>query len=61
MCPFVYISLHASFFSAPRFSKEIRARKFAWPLKRHTVLYRLRKFEENSLPENPEADPTTNP
>ena len=35
------IPLRASFYSASQFSEEIRARKFAWPLKRHTVLYRL--------------------
>ena len=40
--PFVDISLLASFYSASHFSKEIRAREFAWPLKRLTVLYRLR-------------------
>ena len=38
--PFVDISLRASFYSASHFSTEIRAREFAWPLKRHTVLYR---------------------
>ena len=32
VCPFVDNSLSASFYSAPRFTKEIRARKFAWPL-----------------------------
>ena len=35
--PFVDISLRASFYSASHFSTETRARKFAWPLKRHTV------------------------
>ena len=52
VCPFVDISLRASFYSAPRFSKEIRARKFAWPLKRHTVLYRLKvwKFSSQDSP-----------
>ena len=39
--PFVEISLHASFYSASLFLNEIRAREFAWPLKRHTVFYRL--------------------
>ena len=39
--PFVDISLRASFYSASHFSTEIRAREFAWPVKRHTVLYRL--------------------
>ena len=38
--PFGDISLRASFYSASDFSTEIRAREFAWPLKRHTVLYR---------------------
>ena len=46
---FVDISLRASFDSASHFSKEIRARKFAWPLKRHTVLYRLTRL---ILPKN---------
>ena len=39
--PFVDISPRAFFYSASHFSTEIRARVFAWPLKRHTVLYRL--------------------
>ena len=38
---FVDISLRASVYSASHFSTEIRAREFAWPLKRRTVLYRL--------------------
>ena len=42
--PFVDISLRAYFYSASHFSKEIRARVFAWHLKRHTVLYRLSKY-----------------
>ena len=36
--PFVDISLRTSLYSAFHFSTEIRAREFAWPLKRHKVL-----------------------
>ena len=43
------ISLRASFYFASHFSTEIRARKFAWPLKRHTVLYRLRKHSLRNI------------
>ena len=41
VCPLEDISLRVSFYSSSHFSKQIRAREFAWPLKRHRVLYWL--------------------
>ena len=58
--PFVDISLRASFYSASHFSKEIRAQKFAWPFKRHTVLYRLKdQFGKSSTGDHKERKPVT--